>query len=213
MRLTGFFLLGCLALTGIASGQATSDPASAGPAEDPEFDSLLKKSHSGARAGSEGATVLAVPPHDIFEDAEFIKQLPTDVQEAYHAALIAHYEQDTWALKQRQRIFEWQYYAGIVVFVVSISVVAIGLWMSWLQFSAFYRQSLTAPRQLEMTATQVAAAGKAKGAAPEPVQPILNQIEVSATGAKVSTPIVGIIILTLSLAFFYLYLKFVFPIE
>jgi hypothetical protein len=41
----------------------------------------------------------------------------------------------------------------------------------------------------------------------------MHEIEVSASGAKVSTPVIGVIILTLSLAFFYLYLKFVFPIE
>jgi hypothetical protein len=38
-------------------------------------------------------------------------------------------------------------------------------------------------------------------------------IEVSPTGAKVTTPVVGIVILTLSLAFFYMYLHFVFPIQ
>jgi hypothetical protein len=38
-------------------------------------------------------------------------------------------------------------------------------------------------------------------------------LEASATGIKLSSPVLGVIILALSLAFFYLYLVHVYPIE
>ncbi len=64
-------------------------------------------------------------------------------------------------------------------------MVAIGLYFSWMQFHA------TRP-----------------GAAP-----VITQLELSQSGLKVSSPVLGVIILVLSLAFFYLYLTHVYPIS
>jgi hypothetical protein len=40
-----------------------------------------------------------------------------------------------------------------------------------------------------------------------------TELEISKSGVKVSSPILGVIILVISLAFFYLYLVYVYPIE
>jgi len=40
-----------------------------------------------------------------------------------------------------------------------------------------------------------------------------TDLELSTTGVKVSSNILGVVILSLSLAFFYLYLAFVYPIQ
>ena len=40
-----------------------------------------------------------------------------------------------------------------------------------------------------------------------------TEVELSAKGLKVSSPVLGVIILTISLAFFYLYLLHVYPVE
>ena len=40
-----------------------------------------------------------------------------------------------------------------------------------------------------------------------------HEVEISMQGIKVSSPVLGVIILTLSLAFFYLYLVYVYPIQ
>ena len=86
--------------------------------------------------------------------------------------------------------FLWQ---GLIVtievsfLVVVISLVAVGIFFSWLQF----RQGLKAEGGLASETT----------------------FEASGTGIKVSSPVLGVIILTISLGFFYLYLVYVFPIE
>jgi hypothetical protein len=160
-----------------------------------------------------GGIPLDLAQDNIPDYPSSVKHLPPDVQESYHAALKAHYDQDKWALQQRQRIFEWQYYAGIVVFFVSISVVVLGLYMSWLQFHSFHLRAKATAVRVDTTAAQPSHKKPHELAQEVSQEQIKNEIEISPTGAKVSTPVVGVIILTLSLAFFYLYLKFVFPIE
>jgi hypothetical protein len=41
----------------------------------------------------------------------------------------------------------------------------------------------------------------------------ITEFEASAKGIKVSSPVLGVIILVISLAFFYLYLVYVYPIS
>ncbi len=86
-------------------------------------------------------------------------------------------------LAHRNDVFAWQFYSSIVIFVVVLFLVGMGIYFAWVQF-------------------------KAGEGSPES-----NEIEVSLTGVKVSSPILGVIILVLSLAFFYLYLLHVFPIS
>lgn len=165
-------------------------------------------------------------------------EVPPELKSSYHELMKAQIDHEVWALKQRQKIYAWQFWAGIMVFVVSIGIVILGMYMSWLQFDAFYRHSMSSQvgsstsvdsaSQTVTTVTQLAqsaaTAGTAVTPAPRPstpadgppggiVQREINQIELSSAGVKIATPIVGIIILTLSLAFFYLYLAFVFQIK
>lgn len=46
-----------------------------------------------------------------------------------------------------------------------------------------------------------------------PHEPETSTVDASLTGIKVSSPVLGVILLTLSLAFFYLYLVYVYPIH
>ena len=69
-----------------------------------------------------------------------------------------------------------------------VLLVLAGMYFSWLQFSAALKKD--------------GASGDAVG----------TTFEASATGLKVSSPVVGIIILAISLAFFYLYLIHIYPI-
>jgi hypothetical protein len=41
----------------------------------------------------------------------------------------------------------------------------------------------------------------------------ITELEASLKGIRVSSPVLGVVILTLSLAFFYLYLAYVYPIS
>jgi len=92
----------------------------------------------------------------------------------------------------RKTVFWWQHVSSVVIFVVVLALVAIGVFFAWLQF----RRDLRAPHAL--------AAGE--------TAPAVHQLELGQTGLKVSSPVLGVIILVISLAFFYLYLVYVYPI-
>jgi hypothetical protein len=84
-------------------------------------------------------------------------------------------------------VFRWQFYSSIVLFTVVNLLVLIGIFFSWLQF----RRDLSTPGS-EAAETQLA---------------------VSTEGIKIQSSILGVIILVISLAFFYLYLVYVYPIQ
>ena len=103
-------------------------------------------------------------------------------------ALKAYYDYRISGYAHRERVFAWQLLSSRIIFVVVIFLVMTGIYFSWLQFS----RSLKSTKGEEFKETT---------------------FEASATGFKVSSPILGVIILAMSLAFFYLYLAYVYPIS
>lgn len=104
-------------------------------------------------------------------------------------SLKAFYDYNTRGFEHRSAVFKWQLLSSRLIFGLVILIVAVGLYFSWLQFMAGMREN----GDLEKTATTLEAS--------------------PTSGIKVSSPVLGVIILTLSLAFFYLYLVHVYPIE
>lgn len=88
------------------------------------------------------------------------------------------------AMDHRTRIFWWQHVASRIIFGVVIGLVGLGVYFAWVQF----RKDLFA-------------AGSAQ-----------HELEVAPGGIKISSPVLGVVILGLSLGFFYLYLNYVFPV-
>ncbi|MBT5552134.1 MAG: hypothetical protein HOJ79_16840 [Nitrospina sp.] len=86
-------------------------------------------------------------------------------------------------LEHRTEVFKWQHFSTQVIFYVVLFLVGVGVYFAWVQFQAGENSQAN------------------------------NEIEVSLTGVKVSSPVLGVIILVLSLAFFYLYLVYVYPIK
>ncbi len=103
---------------------------------------------------------------------------------AYDEYLKAFYEYNTDALKNRHDVFSWQYYSTIVIFLLVIMLVVAGVVFAALQF----RHGMRRKNQN------------------------VDTIELSLGSLKVSSSTMGIIVLTLSMGFFYLYLKFVYPV-
>jgi hypothetical protein len=103
------------------------------------------------------------------------------------AALKAYYQYRITGYEHRQHVFEWQLLSSRIIFVVVIFLVLIGVYFSWLQFSS-----------------------SLKGAGGEIKE---TTFEASTAGLKISSPILGVIILAISLAFFYLYLVYIYPIS
>ncbi len=100
-------------------------------------------------------------------------------------AVRGFYDYRTEAFRHQLEVFWWQQLSSQIIFVVVIIIVAVGLYFSWLQFHATGDKSTMGTTSFE--------AGK--------------------TGFKVSSPVLGVIILVLSLAFFYLYLVYVYPVS
>ena len=86
-------------------------------------------------------------------------------------------------LSHRESVLKWQHLSTQIILFVVLILVAMGLYFAWVQF-------------------QNGAASQAS-----------NKIEISLEGVKVSSPVLGVIILTLSLGFFYLYLVYVYPLN
>ncbi len=104
------------------------------------------------------------------------------------SALKGYYDYRVAGFDHRARVFEWQLLSSRIIFVLVILIVVVGLYFSWLQFIAGLRENAN-PEKMSTT------------------------VEASPTGGiKVSSPVLGVIILTLSLVFFYLYLVHVYPI-
>jgi hypothetical protein len=112
--------------------------------------------------------------------------------EAYQAALREYYNYRKSGLIHRQRVFEWQHSSSIAIFIVVLLLVAAGIYFAAIQFHRDFRRTTPEVRSEGVTATE---------------------FEASLQGVKVSSPVLGVIILVISLAFFYLYLVFVYPIH
>jgi len=113
-------------------------------------------------------------------------------QEKYLAALQEYYNYRIEGLKHRKNVFKWQLLSSKVIFVVVLLLVLSGIYFAAVQFHAGLGRK----------------AGVASGEGEEK-----TELEASLKGIKVSSPVLGVIILVISLAFFYLYLVYVYPIE
>jgi hypothetical protein len=105
----------------------------------------------------------------------------------------AYIEYKIFQMRNNQENFEWNLKSTIIIFWMVIFLVFSGIAFSGIQF---YKATMNRKELLK-----------------DDTQNELNtNIEASMQGIKISSPVLGIIILTISLAFFYLYLIYVYPI-
>jgi hypothetical protein len=92
----------------------------------------------------------------------------------------------------RKAVFWWQHVSSRIIFVVVLGLVSVGVFFAWVQF----RRGHVGP------------------AGPSEEHPsVIHQLEIGQAGVRISSPVLGVIILVISLAFFYLYLVYVYPIK
>jgi len=134
------------------------------------------------------------------EDAAQQSLLPDLVQAAgmdpvthgrYQEALRAYYSYRLEGYVHRQRTFAWQLFSSRVIFWAVLALVVSGIYFAAVQFHVGLRRGGSAAQQPS----------------------VATLIEASPGGIKVSSPVLGVLILVISLAFFYLYLVFVYPIH
>ncbi len=111
--------------------------------------------------------------------------VPDDVTlDNIQLAVREYYAYRSRSFQHRTRLFEWQYASSRIIFVLVVAIVLLGLYFSWVQF---HKDDKLAERGV-------------------------STIEATKTGFKISSPVLGVIILALSLGFLYLYLLYVYPI-
>jgi hypothetical protein len=160
--------------------------------------------HAAAQAGTgppaavegsedEAAAMPAPASETVLEHAE--------TRQRYLAAMQRYYEYRANGYAYRSRVFEWQLLSSRLIFIVVLALVGAGLYFAAVQFRLAMR---AAGRKL----------GEAQPDAPGAADVSLaTRLELSAKGVVVNSSVLGVIILGLSLAFFYLYLVHVYPIR
>jgi len=113
-------------------------------------------------------------------------------------------EYELWNFHYKQRIFEFQYHSSIFIFIIVVFIVFIGLGFSAWQFYITMHQ-VKMKKELLIQNSSVAQE--------DPTASLKSDIEISTSGVKVNSSVLGVIIIALSIAFFYLYLIYVYPIH
>jgi hypothetical protein len=108
--------------------------------------------------------------------------------------------------QHRREVFKWQLFSSKITFYVVILLVLAGVYFSGIQF----HRSLDKKRA-KVGADKVTADQEVTQVVPEKSE--VTEITASIKGIRVSSPVLGVLILVISLAFFYLYLSFVYPIQ
>ncbi len=91
-----------------------------------------------------------------------------------------------YSLEHRKKVFNWQLIAGKIIFVFVMLIVLSGLALSYMHFYQGLKSGQETPG---------------------------TELEMSTSGVKINSSVIGLVILVLAIAFLYLYLVHVFPIN
>jgi len=111
----------------------------------------------------------------------------------YQKAMRAYYEYRVSGFEHRKNVFSWQLVSTKWIFFGVLLMVFCGICFSGIQF---YKS---------MTLSNVEGS--------EAMDAGVTEFEASTSGIKVTSSVLGIIVLVISLVFFYLYLVYVYPIS
>lgn len=117
-------------------------------------------------------------------------------------------------MTHRKKVFEWNLQSSKITFWVVVFLVITGILFAGIQFYialkeiAFTKKNTPANDTAEtrLKANEAAPPGTA-------FESLKTQLEAGKDGVKLSSPVLGVIILVISLLFFYLYLAYVYPIQ
>ena len=130
------------------------------------------------------ADETTLPPN--FPEAPDPVLADEETRAAYQRSAQAYYRYRSDSYSFREGVFQWQFISSVAIFIVVLMLVGVGVYFAWIQF----KQRMKAGADQET-----------------------SEIEISLQGIKASSSVLGVIILVISLAFFYLYLRYVYPIE
>ncbi len=202
-RILGIACLLLFAVAGSVSGrQAGSD--------DPENTAenrrrLLEELAQGKTQLPGRPTPGTTPPNTPDDPMLPLAPRPTALEgatkEKYEQALREYFGYHISGLHHRSKVFEWQLFSSRLIFAAVLLLVLAGIYFAAVQFHVGLRKPPARPGEGEGT-TELGGKGEGK-----------TEISASLEGIKVSSPVLGVVILVISLAFFYLYLIYIYPIE
>ena len=136
------------------------------------------------------------------------------VKASCNSAMERYYEYYNFGATHRENIFKWQHFSSKVIFFSALILVYAGLYFAWIQFRL--DQSVSKRKtgvRLKGDATQEGSEGKVREDAELKPRSTFSKLKVGLDGLEVSSPVLGVVILVISLAFFYLYLIYVYPMN
>ncbi len=125
---------------------------------------------------------------------------PTSEESKYNSMMKQSFtNQYVFNVEHQKRTFTQQYFSSIFIFIMVVIIVCMGLVLSYKQFKLneeIVRHSMKQNNGTIEKGTDTSAS-----------------MEVSKDGIKMNTAVIGLMILVISLVFFFLYLTYVYPIE
>jgi len=164
---------------------------------------------------AQGASLPDPPPP---KEPSLVQQInecaPLDqvTRSVCESAVRERYQYDIEALQHRRESFRWSLNASKIIFAVVVILVFSGLVFAAIQFRIALARGAGPHRGGKVSGTNQAGDAATHSIA-EPASELATNLEVSATGVKVSSSVLGVIILAISMAFFYLYARYVYPIR
>src|SRR5882762_2731527 len=191
----------CLSMGSYAQAQSTPSP---GPSPNARTEMKPERAESDAerkvreilQANERGSGREPAP--SILPEASSVNSLDPATKEQYFAAMREYYRYRVEGYQHRARIFRWQFLSSKIIFFVVILLVLSGVYFSGVQLHSSLRRS-NLPVAIKEGVTQT-------------VEHDVTEIEASVKGIRVSSPVLGVLILVISFLFFYLYLVYVYPI-
>lgn len=117
----------------------------------------------------------------------------------------AYWQYEIQALDHRRQVFEWQLISSKYIFLIVIAVVIMGLLLSFWQFYLpIYRYNKFIKTHKELEAKQMTEENK---------EAALSTLKLGKDGIEITSSVIGLLILFISIAFFFLYLNYVYPIS
>lgn len=136
------------------------------------------------------------------------KELSEQCRAANAAGLLytkMYYESLIGDMELRRRAFEWHEFSTKALFWSVIMITVLGLVLSWREFGKYYGKN--GGRNASSTT-----GGEGVPANPVAETPPQSVFKVSAQGLEVTSSLIGLLVLGVSLAFFYLYVVNVYPL-
>lgn len=189
----GFLLFTGLFVPIMNGAIAAQEPGEERPGQTTEQSPDIYKNRLDELLSSNGPQSESSPERDrMLPESPGTSSLDQATKEKYLEALRQYYEYHVHGLQHRREVFEWQLFSSKIIFFAVLLVVFSGIYFAAVQFHSGL------------------AAGKPKDGEENRES---TEFVASLKGIKVSSPILGVIILVISLVFFYLYLVYVYPIQ